>query len=238
VKVANAAADLGMNVYGYDPYISVDSAWNIKRSIKHANDLRTIYENCDYITIHVPYTPETKHMINADAISHMREGVRIINLARGELVNDDDILDGIDRGRVACYVTDFPNSKLVGKPCVLCIPHLGASTGESEENCAAMAADELADYLLNGNIKNSVNMPTVELDRSGKVRLCIIHRNLPNILSSILSVISSLGLNIENLTNKSRGDYAYSIIDLNDNVSGEALETINSLENILRVRVL
>ena len=238
IKVANIATKLGMTVYGYDPYISVDNAWSLSRATIHAPDLKTIWENCDYITIHVPYMESTKYMINKESIAQMRDGVKIINLARGELVNDDDILAALENGKVSRYVTDFPNENVVGKKGVIAIPHLGASTEESEENCARMAAEEMIDYLQNGNIKNSVNMPAVSMERSGTGRLCVIHRNQPNMLSAIINIVSGGNVNIENMTNKSRGDYAYTMLDVNAPVTEELRGQVKALEGVLRVRLI
>ncbi len=237
VKVANAAIKLGMNVYGYDPYLSVQNALILDSSVKVV-DLKTIYEMSDYITIHSPLLPSTKGMIDETSISSMRHGVRIINLARGGLVDDDDMLAALASGKVARYVTDFPNNTLVGKPGVITIPHLGASTPESEENCAIMAAQELREYLLTGNIRNSVNMPSVEMPRSGQARLGIIHRNIPKMISNIASLLSEEGANIENMTNKSRGDYAYTLIDLGQAITAQTLEHVRNLEGVLRLRII
>ncbi len=237
-KIANAAIDLGMNVYGYDPYLSVDAAWMLSSRITHAVDLETIYRNCDYISIHVPLTNDTRGMINADAINLMKGHVRIINIARGELINDDDMLAALASGRVARYVTDFPNGKTAGAPGVIAIPHLGASTPESEDNCAVMAANEVADYLANGNIANSVNMPSVSLTRSGAARLCVIHKNIPNMIGSILKIIADQNINVENMVNKSRGDYAYTIIDLTTCVHETLADAVKDLDGIIRVRLL
>ena len=237
VKVANAATKLGMNVYGYDPYLSVQNALTLDASVKVV-DLKTIYEMSDYITIHSPLLPSTKGMIDETSISSMRHGVRIINLARGGLVDDQDMLAAIQSGKVARYVTDFPNNTLVGQPGVITIPHLGASTPESEENCAIMAAQELREYLLTGNIRNSVNMPSVEMPRSGAARLGIIHRNIPKMISNISTLLSNEGANIENMTNKSRGDYAYTLIDLGQVISGETLSHVRALEGVLRLRII
>ncbi len=237
VKVANAATKLGMNVYGYDPYLSVQNALILDASVKVV-DLKTIYEMSDYITIHSPLLPSTKGMINETSIASMRHGVRIINLARGGLVDDCDIVAALATGRVSRYITDFPNAELVGKPGVITIPHLGASTPESEENCAIMAAQEIREYLLNGNIYNSVNMPAVEMSRTGEVRLGIIHRNIPKMISTIATLLSDEGANIENMTNKSRGDYAYTLIDLGQAVSEETLSHVRGIEGVLRLRVI
>lgn len=237
VKVANAATHLGMNVYGYDPYLSVQNALTLDASVKVV-DLKTIYEMSDYITIHSPLLPSTRGMIDETSISSMRHGVRIINLARGGLVDDADMLAALDSGKVARYVTDFPNNTLVGKTGVITIPHLGASTPESEENCAIMAAQELREYLSTGNIRNSVNLPTVEMPRSGTARLGIIHRNIPKMISTILALLSDEGANIENMTNKSKGDYAYTLIDLSQTITGETLQHIRNLEGVLRLRII
>ncbi len=236
-KVANAATKLGMNVYGYDPYLSVQNALTLDASVRVV-DLKTIYEMSDYITIHSPLLPSTKGMIDETSISSMRHGVRIINLARGGLVDDEDMLAALAEGKVACYVTDFPNNTLVGKKGVVTIPHLGASTPESEENCAIMAAQELREYLLTGNIRNSVNMPSVEMPRSGMARLGIIHRNIPKMISNISTLLSDEGANIENMTNKSKGDYAYTLIDLGQTITDETLDHVRALEGVLRLRII
>ena len=237
VKVANAAVKLGMNVYGYDPYLSVHNALTLDSHVEVV-DLKTIYEKSDYITIHSPLLPSTKGMIDETSISSMRHGVRIINLARGGLVDDNDMLAALESGKVARYVTDFPNETLVGKKGVIAIPHLGASTPESEENCAIMAAQELREYLRTGNIRNSVNMPAVEMSRSGAVRLGVFHRNVPKMISKFSSLLSDEGANIEAMTSKSKGDYAYAIIDLGQEVSEETLSHLRNLENVLRLRVI
>ena len=237
VKVANAAVKLGMNVYGYDPYLSVHNALTLDSHVEVV-DLKTIYEKSDYITIHSPLLPSTKGMIDETSISSMRHGVRIINLARGGLVDDNDMLAALESGKVARYVTDFPNETLVGKKGVIAIPHLGASTPESEENCAIMAAQELREYLRTGNIRNSVNMPAVEMSRSGAVRLGVFHRNVPKMISKFSALLSDEGANIEAMTSKSKGDYAYAIIDLGQEVSEETLSHLRNLENVLRLRVI
>ncbi|MGI6029808.1 MAG: phosphoglycerate dehydrogenase [Candidatus Heteroscillospira sp.] len=237
-KIANTALELGMMVYGYDPYLSVDAAWKLSGSVKHARDLDTIYRNCDYITLHVPYLPDTHHMLSDAAFDKMRDGVRIINLARGELVDDDAMLRALDSGRVARYVTDFPNSKTIGFPNTIPLPHLGASTPESEEKCALMAARELADYLENGNIKNSVNLPKVKLERMGVARLCVIHRNVPRTLNKILDIVAEQNINVEHMINKPRGEYAYTMIDTGSPIDGKAADKISGIDNVFRVRVL
>ena len=238
VQVANIATKLGMTVYGYDPFLSVDAALSLSRFVHRAMDLETIYKNCDYITLHVPQTPETRGMINTDAINMMKGHVRILNLARGGLVNDDDMLAALETGRVAAYVTDFPNNKIIQGKRVVAIPHLGASSPESEENCAVMAAQELKDYLENGNIRNSVNLPSLVQDWSGETRLCIIHRNVPNMLASVTTVLSREHVNVENMTNKSRGEYAYTIVDVSARVGDAVADELRAIDGILRVRVL
>ena len=238
VQVANIATKLGMTVFGYDPFLSVDGALSLSRLVHRAMDLETIYKNCDYITLHVPQTPETRGMLNEDAFHMMKGGVRILNLARGGLVNDDDMLSALDSGKVACYVTDFPNNKILQGKNVIAIPHLGASTPESEENCAVMAAQELKDYLENGNITNSVNLPTLVQPWSGESRLCIIHRNVPGAIASITGVLSKDGVNVENMTNKSKKDYAYTVVDVGSRVSEAVVDEIRALDGVLRVRLL
>ena len=238
VQVANIATKLGMTVYGYDPFLSVDAALSLSRFVHRAMDLETIYKNCDYITLHVPQTPETRGMINTDAINMMKGHVRILNLARGGLVNDDDMLAALETGRVAAYVTDFPNNKIVQGKRVVAIPHLGASSPESAENCAVMAAQELKDYLENGNIRNAVNLPSLVQDWSGETRLCIIHRNVPNMLASVTTVLSREHVNVENMTNKSRGEYAYTIVDVSARVGDAVANELRAIDGILRVRVL
>ena len=236
--VANMAIALGMDVYGYDPYLSVSAALRLDRHIHVVKDIKELYKRADYITIHIHYTKDTERMIDAKAIGAMKRGVRFINLARGEIVDDDAMLAALDTGRVAAYVTDFPNNRLVGAPHVLAMPHLGASTPESEQNCAVMAVDQLRDYLENGNIRNSVNFPNVYLDRSGVMRMCIIHKNVPAMLASITTLLSRDGINVENLSNKSRGDYAYTIVDLSAPADQCVIDEVTALENVIRVRVI
>jgi len=238
VQVANIATELGMTVYGYDPFLSVDSALSLSRLVHLSHDLGTIYKNCDYITLHVPANGETKGMINADAFSMMKGGVRIVNLARGTLVNDTDMLAALDSGKVACYVTDFPNGSIMGGRNVVAIPHLGASTPESEENCAVMAAQQMRDYLENGNIVNSVNLPSLTQPWSGVSRICIINRNVPAVLANITTVLSKDGVNVENMTNKSKGNYAYTIVDVNAKIKDGVADEIRALDGVIRVRLL
>lgn len=236
--VANIALSLGMEVYGYDPYLSVDAALRLDRHVHVVKDPDVLYQNADYVTIHVPYMDSTKETINAESLAKMKDGVRVINLARGELVNDDDMIAALESGKVACYVTDFPNNKITLTKHVVAIPHLGASSPESEENCAVMAAQELSDYLENGNIKNSVNLPNVEMARSGALRLGIIHRNIPAMLANITMLLSKEGVNVENMTNKSKGDYAYTMVDVSAEVDEKVIGEIKTIPGILRVRVI
>lgn len=235
---ANIAVKLGMEVIGYDPYLSVDAAWKISRSVRRVDDLDTLLKSCDYLTIHTPLTEETREMINAEAIAKMKPGVRIINYARGEVVNEADILAALKTGKVARFVTDFPTTENVKAPGVIATPHLGGTTIESEANCAVMAAQEMDDYLTTGNIKNSVNLPTVVLERSGKARICIIHRNSPGMLTTIMPIFAKDGVNIENMMNKSAGAYAYSVFDVNSDISETVVTDLNAVEGVLRVRVI
>ena len=237
ILVANAASALGMEVYGYDPYLSVDAAWKLSRSIKHAADMNEIFAECDYITVHVPLTPDTKGFINNDSIATMKDGVRILNFARGDLVDSNAIIDALANGKVAAYVTDFPSDEVIGVDGVIAIPHLGASTPESEENCAVMAADEIREYLENGNIVNSVNMPNVVVPRSTAVRVCIIHNNIPNMIAQISSAVSACNINIEKLNNQSRKDFAYTILDV-EAIDDAAIEGIKAIDGVIRVRVI
>jgi D-3-phosphoglycerate dehydrogenase len=237
-KIANTALDLGMKVYGYDPYLSVDAAWRLSSQVKHATDIDTIYQNCDYITLHVPYMKDTHHMINREAFAKMKDGVRIINLARAELVDDEALLEAIDSTKVARYVTDFPNAVTANAPNTIPMPHLGASTPESEEKCAIMAAQEAADYLLNGNIKNSVNLPAVTLERMGESRVCVIHKNVPRMLNSFLDLIGGENINVAHMVNAARGEVAYTIIDTDTPVSAGIADAIAAMGDVIRVRVL
>ena len=236
--VANIALSMGMDVYGYDPFLSVDSALRLDRHIHVVKDLGELYRKADYITVHIHLTDDTRGMVDARAIGMMKRGVRFINLARGEIVNDDAMLAALETGKVAVYVTDFPNNRIMTGRHVIAFPHLGASTPESEQNCAAMAADELMDYLENGNIRNSVNLPSVTQERSGILRLCIIHRNIPAMLANITALLSKDGVNVENMSNKTRGDYAYTIVDMGSEVEGTVLEDVRSLGGVIRVRVI
>jgi len=234
--VAEAAVDLGMSVIGYDPYLPENA--QLKPGITVNNNLDEIFPVADYITVHVPLTPDTKHMINAESIAKMKDTVRIMNFARGDLADSDAVINALDEGEMACYVTDFPDAKLIGVDGVIAIPHLGASTPESEENCAEMAAQELIDYLEDGNIKNSVNMPNVFMHRTGKVRVTVIHKNQPNMIATITDTISKDGVNIASFEDKNRGEIAYSIIDCDNAVSDRIANDINAIEGVIRVRVI
>ena len=239
VLVSNAAVALGMDVYGYHPFLSVDAAWKLSRSIHHATTLDEIYANCDYITVHVPLTPDTREMLSAASIAKMKDGVRLLNFARGDLANSADLVAAMQAGKVAAYATDFADETLLNAENVNVIPmpHLGASTPESEDNCARMAAEELMDYLENGNIRNSVNLPAVSMPREGS-RICILHRNVPNTISSFSGVLAQSGINIENMASKSRKEFAYTILDVTGDVSASAAESIAALEEVVRVRVI
>ncbi len=238
--VANTARSLGMNVIGCDPYITVQAAWSLSRSIEHADSYDEIYAKSDYITLHIPSTKTTRGIINRETIAKMKDGVRIINLARADLVDTEAIREALECGKVAAYVTDFPNEETLTLPHTVNIPHLGASTAESEDNCAVMAADQLKEYLETGNIKNSVNYPAVSIPYSGMRRICICHLNVANMLSSITGAISIEGINIENLSNGSKGEYAYTIVELGSDVTipDNVIEKINSLEGVIRTRVI
>ena len=239
ILVANAARSLGMEVHGYDPYISVDSAWGLSRAVKHSLTLDDIFETCDYITVHVPQTPDTKNMINKDSIAKMKDGVRILNFARGGLVNSADVVAAIEAGKIAAYVTDFPSDDLLGIDGIIAIPHLGASTPESEDNCARMAADELMAYLSDGNIINSVNFPALSYPRAaGCSRVCVFHKNIPSMLSQVTKLLSDKGVNIENMQSKSRKDVAYTVLDCAGQVGQDALESLVDSEGIIRIRVI
>ena len=237
--VANAASALGMEVYGYDPYISIDAAWNLSRTIKHIKSLDEIYSQCDYITIHVPLLDSTKEMINKEAFSKMKDGVVLLNFARDLLVDENALIEALESGKVKKYVTDFANHTVAGRDGILVTPHLGASTEESEENCAVMAVKELRDFLENGKIKNSVNFPNCDMGTCVAVgRIAITHKNVPNMISQFTKILGAEGLNIADMTNKSKGEYAYTLIDLESTASKEALDELKSIEGVSRVRVI
>ena len=239
VKVANVAKHMGMEVYGYDPYVSVDAAWNLSRDVKHVINVDEIYENCDVITIHVPLLDSTREMINEDAISKMKDGVILLNFARDLLVDEESVLAGIEKGRVRKYVSDFPNTTTAGKPGCIVIPHLGASTEESEDNCAVMAVKELKNFLENGNINNSVNYPNCDMgicDQAG--RIAIFHLNVANMITKFTALFGDNGINISDMTNKSKGDIAYTMLDVEERPSEEIIDTLRSIPGVIRVRVV
>lgn len=236
--VANIAVRLGMNVVGCDPFLSVDAAWNLNHNITHATSYEEVYKVADYITIHVPATADTKGMIHAGSIATMKDGVKIINLSRDSLVKSADMIEALASGKVSRYVTDFATPELIGVKGAILIPHLGASTEESEDNCAVMAAVQLDDYLTNGNIKNSVNFPAVSMPRSGDARICVLHENVPGMLTRLTGAVADESLNIENMTNKSRGNAAYTILDVTGTVPATVVEHLAAMESVLRVRVI
>ena len=237
-KIANTAIHLGMNVIGCDPFLSIEGAWNLNHRVNRAATYDEVFEKSDYITLHVPATKETKNMICAESIAKMKDGVKIINLSRADLVNAAELKEALAAGKVSAYVTDFPTEEVINTPGVVAIPHLGASTEESEDNCAVMAARQLDDYLKNGNIKNSVNYPNVEMPRSAVARICVLHQNIPSILTKITAAVADEGLNIENMTNKSKGENAYTVLDVSSTPSEDAIARISAVEGINRVRVI
>ena len=238
VLVANAAHHLGMKVIGYDPYLSVDYALKLSSHVNKAKDLKEIYAESDYITIHVPLTPDTKNLVNSDTISLMKDGVRILNFARGELVNNDDIKAALAAGKVASYVVDFPNAETVNQPGIVAIPHLGASTEESEDNCAVMAAHELADYIENGNILNSVNFPNCSLPCEGQGRIAIIHKNVPNMITQFTKVFADENINISAMVNSSKKDNAYTLLNTDDIITNDLIDKLKSIDGVVRIRVI
>ena len=239
VLVANAANRLGMEVYGYDPFISIDHAWNLSRDIIHVKAVEDIYRECDYITLHMPLTAETKENVNKASFQQMKDGVVLLNFARDLLVNDDDLAEAIKSGKVAKYVTDFPNAKTANMDGVIAIPHLGASTAESEDNCAMMAVRQLMDYLENGNIKNSVNFPSCDAGICNTLgRIAVLHRNIPNMLTKFTKIFGDLDINISNMINKSRGDYAYSIFDIEAESTNDIVTAITNIQGVLKVRII
>lgn len=238
-EVANAAAALGMEVYGYDPYISVNAAWGLSRDVKHITSADTIYEECDYITIHVPLMDATKGMINAQSIAEMKDGVVILNFARDLLVDDDAMAAALDSGKVRKYVTDFPNPKSANMKGAIAIPHLGASTEESEENCARMAVKEMMDYLENGTIHNSVNFPNCDMGVCrGASRVAVFHKNIPNMIGQITGTVAADGVNISDMTNKSKGKFAYTLLDLENKIQDATVEKLSAIDGVCRVRVV
>ena len=238
-EVANAAAALGMEVYGYDPFISVNAAWMLSRSVKHIMDVNTIYKDCDYITVHVPLLDSTKEMINKDAFDQMKDGVVILNYARDLLVNDDDMAEALKSGKVKKYITDFPNAKTSAMDGVIATPHLGASTEESEDNCAKMAVQEIMDYLENGNIRNSVNYPACDMGvKKTACRVAVLHMNIPNMIGQITGVLAAGKINISDMTNKSRDKFAYTLMDLEHTPDDIMVQKLNAIEGVLRVRLI
>mgnify|MGYP000815392821 CR=1 FL=1 len=236
-KIANAAVGLGMKVMGYDPYLSVNAALHLDPSVTVVTDVNEIYKNSDYISIHVPYLPSTKNTIDAEQIAMMKDGVRLINLARGELINSEAVVAGIKAGKIAKYVTDFADDIVLGEENIIVLPHLGASTPESEDNCAIMAANELIEYIEKGNIINSVNLPNASMNAAGN-KVCVIHKNVPALIASMTSAVGNAGLNIDNMVNASKGDFAYTIMDVAGNVTDEISDTIKDISGVIRVRVI
>lgn len=237
--VANAAVSLGMEVYGYDPYISVAAAWNLSRSVKHINTTEEIFKTCDYITIHVPLLDSTKGMINKEAFDMMKDGVVILNYARDILVNEADMAQALKSGKVKRYMTDFPNPTSANMEGAIVTPHIGASTEESEDNCAVMAVNEIRDFIENGNIKNSVNYPACDMgvcDKAGRVTIC--HKNIPNMISQFTSAFASANINIPDMTTKSRGDFAYTIVDLDASANEDVVKALETIDGVIRVRVI
>jgi D-3-phosphoglycerate dehydrogenase / 2-oxoglutarate reductase len=240
--VANNALDLDMDVMGFDPFISVDTAWNLSRNVERALSIEQLFASCDYITVHVPLTDQTREMFNNESFDIMKPSVHILNFSRGELVNENDLAVALESGKVAKYITDFPNEKVLNMKNVICIPHLGASTSESEENCAVMASHQIKEFLEVGNIRNSVNFPNASLPYTGKRRVTAYHKNVPNMVGQIISVLSNYHLNIADMVNRSRGEYAYTIIDIDDKISGDIIpgieEKISMIDGIITMRII
>lgn len=239
ILVANAAEDLGMTVYGFDPFLSVEAAWRLSSKVKKAASFEDICQNCDYVTLHLPATKETKGMINAESIGKMKDGARLMNFARGELADPAAVLAALQNGKLLSYATDFPDDSMIGVEGVVALPHLGASTPESEDNCAVMAVDQLKDYFEQGNIKNSVNFPSVSMPREpGTARICLMHKNIPNTIATFAAVCGRLGINIENMQSKSKGEYAYTILDVSGNLPERAEASLLEVEAVIRARIL
>lgn len=238
-EVANACTSLGMEVYGYDPYISINAAWKLSRNIKHITSVDTIYQECDYITLHLPLIDSTKEMVNKAALERMKDGVVILNFSRDVLVNEDDMADALKTGKVKKYVTDFPNPKSVHMEGAIVIPHLGASTEESEDNCAKMAVEEIVDYIDNGNIRNSVNFPACDMGVcKAASRIAVLHLNIPNMIGQITGTLAAGDMNISDMTNKSREKYAYTLLDLESVPDEESIRKLSEIKGVLRVRVV
>ncbi len=238
VRVANAAHHLGMDVVGYDPFLSVDAAWHLTRFAHKANSLDELLSKADYVTIHVPATPSTKGMFNSEAFANMKKGARLLNFSRGELVDENDVQAALENGELASYITDFASEALLKNEKVICLPHLGASTPESEENCAVMAANELKDFLENGNIKNSVNFPNCEMGKADGARITVLHKNVPSMIKNITDVFASKGVNIANMLNKSKGDNAYTMIDVDGKCDTALVDEIEAMNDVIKVTLL
>ncbi|WP_099206143.1 phosphoglycerate dehydrogenase [Scatolibacter rhodanostii] len=238
ILVANAARNLGMTVYGFDPYLSVDAAWSLSHGVLKADSMDDIFAKSDYITLHVPLTDDTKGLVGDENFAKMKDGVRILNFARGELVDSSDMIKALATGKVSAYATDFPTDDLIGVENVIAIPHLGASTPESEDNCAEMAVDEIKDYLENGNITHSVNLPALSMPRIEGTRISIIHKNIPSTIANLTTICGKANINIEHMLSKSKKSYAYTILDVSGEVSDSAIETISALDEVIRIRVL
>ena len=238
VKVANAAHHLGMDVIGYDPYLSVDAAWHLTRFAHKANSLQEVLEKADYITIHVPATASTKGMFNSEAFASMKNGARLLNFSRDALVDEKDVIEALESGKLACYITDFATDALLDRENVVCMPHLGASTPESEENCAVMAADEIKDFLENGNIKNSVNFPNCDMGKAEGKRITVLHKNVPNMLKQLTDTLASKNVNIDHMLNKSKGDNAYTMIDIAGNIEAAVLADMEAIDGVIKVTLL
>lgn len=237
ILVANAATALGMDVIGYDPFLSVEHALKLSGKVTYVKDVKEIYEKCDYITLHVPATPDTKGMINKEAIALMKKNVRLLNFSRDSLVVEADVVEALDNGGMACYVTDFASDNLIGRENVISMPHLGASTPESEDNCAVMAVKEIIDYVENGNITNSVNLPNMTMAITGSAKICVMHKNVEGVITNLTAPISAAGLNIENMESKSKKDYAYTCLDVSGNVAGIE-EKLKAIDSVVGVRVV
>ena len=238
-QVANVCVNLGMDVYGYDPFLSVDNALKLSRAVNVVKELDYIIKNCDYITIHIPYIKDQNHgLINSGLIRKMKDGVVIINCARGEIVDNQDIIEAVKSGKVGRYVVDFPTDEIIGVENIVCLPHLGASTPEAEDNCAVMASKQLIDYIENGNIVNSVNYPNCSMPRTTEYRLLILHENINNILAQITTAIGNEGINIMHLTNKSKGEFAATIVDVEKEISAKSIEQLNAVKGIIKIRVI
>ena len=238
VRVANAALALGMEVIGYDPYLSVNAALQIQRGVRYTADLNEIFANSDYITVHVPLMDSTRGIVSREGIAMMKDGVRILNFARDGLCDEDAVIEGLESGKIACYCCDFASERMLAQPNALCLPHLGASTPESEDNCARMAAEEMMEYLEKGTIRNSVNFPNLKVPREADIRICIMHRNIPNLIAKLSTVLSDRGINIENMGSRPRGEVAYTIMETNDELSDETKAALQAVEGVISFRVI